>query len=404
MRRSLIAGAAGFLALVIFACSGPPEATQKEPTGKSKYAPEESADEESAPTSTTPPAPRCGDGKCDSDESCKTCASDCGACPVCNVAKACSSIGSAPGTLEPKPELNVKMEAMDKEKILTRLIADVESGAPGMHIIDRALKEPVAGELSAITTLREHFATRPAISAALRRQLTQPMLANAIAVNASSFNQVRDATPDAGAGDGGVDPNASCEAPKLVMRVGKITVNEEDDDVANDIVYCNIAVESPGGSELRITPKTKKLDEGDSHTFNGTEATFWGQKEPRAPNGDLTIRYDCYEEDASNGYGDFVKKAGELLQKEGKKIELPGGYGWILTAVNLVTKYLPSLLALDSDDHLFIATQTIPRSEQLTLAAGRTWNVRKKGTHYWSDWDWSLKIDAWGCTDNGVAP
>ena len=193
-----------------------------------------------------------------------------------------------------------------------------------------------------------------------------------------------------------------CEPPKLRLRVGRVTVHEEDDDFANDIVYCNVATESAGGSELRITPKTPNLDEGESHTFSGSEATFWGLEAPRDPGGDLTIRYDCFEEDAPNGYGQFVQKAVEVLKQEGGKyVRWKDGYGWIGTAVDLVTKYLPAILALDSDDHLFIAQQTIPRAEQLALTNGATWNVRKKGTHIGSNWDWSLKIEAWGCVENG---
>ena len=48
--------------------------------------------------------------------------------------------------------------------------------------------------------------------------------------------------------------------------------------------------------------------------------------------------------------------------------------------------------------------QTIPRSAQLGLANGAAWTVRKKGTHLFSDWDWTLKVEAWGCVDNGYVP
>jgi len=84
----------------------------------------------------------------------------------------------------------------------------------------------------------------------------------------------RDVNGDAGA----ADPAAVCEPPKLGCASAAVTVHEEDDDVYNDNVYCNIATESPGGSELRITPKTPNLDEGQSHQFSATRAPSGGSK------------------------------------------------------------------------------------------------------------------------------
>jgi hypothetical protein len=203
---------------------------------------------------------------------------------------------------------------------------------------------------------------------------------------------------DGGAGDGGAA--VQCDPTKLRLRLGQITVHEEDDDLANDIVFCQITAESPGGSEARLTPKTPNLDQGASHTFGGTAASFWGQKEPRDAAGDLSIRYDCYEQDDANSYANFAKRLGELLADEAAE-QLPDGYGWLSTVADLAARYLPQLLSLDSDDHLLSASQTLPRSAQLEIAQGATWTVRKKGTHLWSDWDWSLRVDAWGCVDNG---
>lgn len=361
----------------------------------------------------------CGDGKCDTGETCKTCAQDCGPCPTCAAAPSCSTGANAPNQLKTESSLNVKLEAMDREKILARLTRDAELGSPGLLALSDAVLG--SGGSAGIERLRAAVTRSPALHASLKKHLARPELQAALSrgralhmARLTETARLAGGPPmpttmagdagglaDAGFGDAGLDggPPVACEPARLRLRVSKVTVTEEDDDFANDIVYCSIAAESPGGSEMRITPKTPNLDEGDSFTFGG-EGAFWGQKAARDPQGDLTVRYDCFEEDSSNGYGEFVKTAGEIIADQAGE-RLPEGYGWVSTVIDLAARYLPSLLALDADDHLFIATQTIPRAKQLELTNGGTWSVRKKGRHYNSDWDWTLKVEAWGCVENG---
>jgi hypothetical protein len=189
-------------------------------------------------------------------------------------------------------------------------------------------------------------------------------------------------------------------APSLSIRVAKVNVHEEDDDVANDIVYCSLASQGRSGGELKITPKTKNLDEGKSQTWTPAEATFWGQQGPRDPQGNITVKYDCYEADTNDGYANLVKTAADVAKQSGLTSLDDSGYAG--TAVDLIGKYLPVLLALDSDHHLFVAQQTIPAAQHTALAKGASWTVRKKGSHLWSDWDWSLSIEAYGCSVNGI--
>jgi hypothetical protein len=273
--------------------------------------------------------------------------------------------------------------------------------------------------------LRSVLAQRPTAFAALERQLARPELAVPLARSriratthasiagkaiASQHTMSGDAGafPDGGFGDAGA---VQCEPAKLVLRVASVTVTEEDDDFANDIVYCLVSAEGPGGSEGKTLPKTPNLDEGESHAWSSAEGTFWGQKaKPHDPGGDLSVRYDCFEEDKANGYAEFLQAVGKLVldANTDKGYEIgDDGYvtptegGWEGATADLALQYLPQLLALDGDDHLFTATQVIPRTSQLALAEGATWGVRKKGTHFWSDWDWTLKVEAWGCADNG---
>jgi hypothetical protein len=208
--------------------------------------------------------------------------------------------------------------------------------------------------------------------------------------------------PEGGLGDGGTP--VACDAPRLRVRLAKVTVNETEDNFAKDIVYCFLSAESPAASEGvqgNHTKPTNNLSNGQSFTYAANEAVFWGVKEPKDAAGDLTLHYDCWEQDDPAQYAALVQKAGEILSDE---YEYQEGSGWTSSAIGLLARYLPALLSLDGDDHLFSATQTIPRSGQLGLANGASWNVRKKGTHNFSDWEWTLKVEAWGCVDNGYTP
>jgi len=361
-----------------------------------------------------PTASACGDGKCDADETCKDCPSDCGSCPVCVEARSCKSGAAAPGQLAAKPALDVKLEAMPKERILAGLVAAAERGEPALLAISAALAtEPAASP--AVAKLQAALNAAPKVSATLRRQLARPELSGALArARLAPARRAIVSTPpvlgtmagDAGAvadgglgGDGGA--HVACDPARLRVRLAKVTVANPDDDVSKDVVYCFLTSESPAtteGVQGNHTKPTENLGSGQSHAYNGNEAVFWGVKEPKDAAGDLTLTYECWEQDDPAQYTALVQKSAEILADEYAYQE---GNGWTSSAVDLAARYLPALLSLDGDDHLFSATQTIPRSAQLGLANGASWSVRKKGTHFWSDWDWTLSVEAWGCVDNG---
>jgi len=354
----------------------------------------------------------CGDMKCDADETCKDCPSDCGACPVCAEARSCKSGAAAPGQLVAKPSLDVKLEAMPKERILAGLVAAAERGEPALLAISAALAAEPAGS-PAVAKLRSALSGAPKVSETLRRQLARPELSNALArARVSPVRRVASTPPLLGtmAGDAGTQPDASagdggahvaCDPARLRVRLAKVTVANPDDDVSKDIIYCFLTSASPAtteGVQGNHTTPTENLGKGQSHAYNGNEAVFWGVKEPKDAAGDLTLTYECWEQDDPAQYTALVQKSAQILADEYAYQE---GSGWTSSAADLAARYLPALLSLDGDDHLFSATQTIPRGEQLGLANGASWNVHKKGTHYWSDWDWTLRVEAWGCVDNG---
>ena len=38
----------------------------------------------------------------------------------------------------------------------------------------------------------------------------------------------------------------------------------------------------------------------------------------------------------------------------------------------------------------------------LPLTFGAWWSVRRDGTNGFSDWDWELRMEIWGCHDYGT--
>jgi hypothetical protein len=191
-----------------------------------------------------------------------------------------------------------------------------------------------------------------------------------------------------------------CGKPLLRIGVQRLVVHEEDDDVANDIVYCVIQAEAVTGGEVRVTPKTPNLDEGESHTFSLNSGVFWGQMQPAHAGSDLFVTYDCFEADTDDGYSNLMFAIGEASMGVGGAI--PGESGWVFTVVGLVSTIVGAALTLDGDDYLFSATQTIAEEHHLELTNGAYWTVRKDGTHILSDWDWELYVKAWGCAEFGT--
>lgn len=392
------------------------------------------------PKTTTAAGATCGNGKCEATESCDLCAQDCGVCTVCPLARSCTNGGTdSPPALVPVPSLNVGFEELTKGRIALELARRAQNGDPALLVVEQVLA--ASNEDANLRAVLELY---PEQARAIRRALSRPEIAGPLALarsrhleGAMAKNEtasdgpfgLRPATTkvgemlgsplgsiaeamsnepgaDAGGGsaaDAGGKP-VKCDAPRLRLRVASITAKELDDDIAGDIIFCSVAARSSAvQSPIRMIPKTPNLNSKQTHTYAPSEGTFWGVDGPVDPGGDLEIRYDCFEEDTVGGYEKFIAALAGAIKKAGGTF-LPSGYGYVVsTAADIIRDVLPTVLALDADDHLFSATQTIPRASQMQLLSGAKWSVRKKGTHLWSDWDWRLDIESYGCMDNGIA-
>lgn len=349
------------------------------------------------------PSEGCGDEWCAPDENCHTCAADCGTCLPCEIAPACDNAQIPPADVPHVAEFDVpKMVELSKEQLQQRLLDYVTEASPAMRVLAAALdSEEQYDEHPWITELRSVFDNNPDARDALRAQLQ--------AVGMSSLSDYRAANP-APRGNaysermplGGEFPGGTeeCGAPMLRVGVAKIKVHEEDDDFANDIVYCIIQAEGKDGAEVRITPQTPNLDEGEEFQFALESGVFWGQAGPTTPGGNMLITYDCIEADTNDGYQNLINSVGEAATQVGDVVE--GDNGWIFSTAGAIAPVVSTGLALDTDDHLFNAQQTIPLDKQLELTNGAFWTVRREGTHNFSDWDWELYVKAWGCAEYGT--
>jgi hypothetical protein len=349
----------------------------------------------------------CGNGACEDrrGEHCHSCPEDCGACEPCDVAPACEDAMIPPETMPHVTDFDVpKMQLIPPARIRQYLESHVAMATEGMRVVAAALDSHARpGEHPLVPRLRRLFADHPGAAAKVRRQLVAAGL-DAPALYRDSYPerayQLHTPAEEQIAYGGEFPWPTVCGKPLLRVGVHRIVVHEEDDDIDNDIVYCVVQAEAVTGGEVRVTPKTPNLDEGDSHTFSLNSGVFWGQVEPSHPGSDLLLTYDCFEADTNDGYSNLLFAIGEASLGMGGVI--PGDSGWVFTVVGLVSTIVGAALTLDGDDYLFSATQTVPEERHLELTNGAYWTVRRDGTHILSDWDWELYVRAWGCAEFGV--
>ena len=335
----------------------------------------------------------CGDAFCVGEETCATCPSDCGTCAPCDIAPSCANAQIPPASMAHVAELDTKLMPMSKEQIAARLQDRVQKQAPGVRLVMAALSAPREGEAELVAALRDQLTMRPALAARLDHHLTA---AGGRAMKLDTSDWSAPQKPLSGEFPGGTP---ECGAPLLRIRAATVTVHEEDDDFANDIVYCALTSEAASASEIRVKPQTPNLDEGDSHTYPIEAGVFWGQMAPETPGGNILLTYDCFEADTSGGYQSLLDGIGQAATAIGG---VAGSYGWVFTVIGAVAPVIGDVVGMDGDDHLFNAQQTIPLDKQLDLTNGRFWSVRRHGSHSGSDWDWELRVEAWGCAEKGT--
>jgi hypothetical protein len=270
-----------------------------------------------------------------------------------------------------------------------------------MRLLVAALSsDPEPGEHPLATRLRQVMAQYPRQAEKLRQALQQagmPALSSYRALHPTPSPLGPTITP---MGNEFPQP-MDCGKPLLRIGVTHVIVHEPDDEVLSaDQVYCLVQSEAQTGGEVRVTPITPELAEGDSYVFSLESGVFWGQQDPRYAGSDIQITYDCIESDSDDGYANLIKAIGDAAIEIGGVI--PGEVGWIVLIAGVVAELVAAGLAADTDDALFNAQQVIPQDKELELTNGAWWSVRRSGSHNMSDWDWELTIKAWGCAEFGT--
>ncbi|NVB36903.1 hypothetical protein G6O69_03615 [Pseudenhygromyxa sp. WMMC2535] len=351
----------------------------------------------------------CGDMICDEalGESCESCEADCGLCLDCEEAPSCEG-AAIPGAIETHLEvLDVLPEGEDEEMgfapaSLEDLGARVARGDLGVRTVAAALSPQVEiGEHPFVTALRGVFAEYPEQAQIVARQLARAGLEDASDYR-RRFPDPKAPVPFAAGQDFGPRPAAgpeSCEDPKLRVRLAKIIVHNEADLINKDEIYCAVISEAASGSEIRVTPRTFALDNDEEYTYALAEGVVWGQAgEPVAPKGNLSLTYNCLESDGVTAFEEFLGAIADAAEEAGGTAWT---YGWVFGVVGLAADIIGAALSLEKDDHLFNASQIVPAALQLEMTQGVWWSVQRSGTFNLKNWHWELRMEAWGCTDDG---
>jgi hypothetical protein len=338
----------------------------------------------------------CGDAECGDDETCDSCAEDCGECVPCTAAPSCDGAEVPPVITDHADELdNIELNYVEPEEALQRIAAHVAAADSGARLLAAALAPSQSGEHRVVTRVREVLEARPEVTAALRRQLAAAGMEDPRAYRDAHEQLGDDLVADGALARGGMAQG--CDDPRLRIRVARLDVIEEDDDFANDEVYCAITSEASQASEIRVTPMTPPLDEGDSEEYSLAEGVVWGQQGLASPMGGIALTYNCIESDSANGFADLLDAIRAAAEQAGA---IAGDSGWIFDAIGIVADLLSAALSLDSDDQLFNASHVVPEDMHLALTQGAYWEVHRSGTNLNSDWDWLLRMEIWGCHDN----
>jgi len=282
------------------------------------------------------------------------------------------------------------MQNLGAPQLRAELASAINDGDDGIRLFAAALASPMDTESTAITLLRERLDSHPAARGVLTRSFHAAGMSSLEAYRTSYPPRFSPSPPATG---NPVQPRDACSNPHLRVRVARLTVIEEDDDFANDTVYCLFAAETASGGELRVTPKTSPLDEGDSRVYSLAEGLFWGQAgKLRATGGNMLITYNCFESESEDGIAELLDVIADSAEAFGNS------NGWAV-GVGGLAQILMKAVALDKDDHLLTDQHSIVPSVQVEASNGVYWTVQKSGTNLNSDWNWSLRIEAWGCAE-----
>lgn len=288
-----------------------------------------------------PPPSVCGNFACETDETCKTCPTDCGQCPACNAAPSCSdglALPSQPGTL-----------SFDE---LSAPAADATTGVP-------------EGGFPPSTDCG---------GAQLRLRISR------IEVD----HQGKQVWLPTGTLDGSPQ-TYYC----LVQATDGAVVSTPDAGANNTI-------------EVALTKPTAEIPDHGGADFGPADSIFWGQSGPRLTQNNLTITYSCFQQAkaGSNSWSSVLQAAGMAAGS----VAGAGPYGWAFGVADVALQTAAAAIDAaqqQGDWHMFDVTQIIDKSWLLPLTNGYIWSFKRGGGEQAFQYPWGMTVyvESWGCAD-----
>jgi hypothetical protein len=196
------------------------------------------------------------------------------------------------------------------------------------------------------------------------------------------------------------EPPAGCDPTKLRVRLASITVHDGQDAPETDEIYCVTSADAPAGAEIRLLPLTAGLSDGDSFAWPLEAGVLWGQTAgPAAAGGSLEIVIDCLEQDDPTGLTDFASRLGDEAVLAGGAA---GSSGWVLPAGSDAAAVVAGTPWPTGDDHEYSVTLTLEQGVQFAATHGAWTGLRRTGGSWPNEWDWEVRLEVWGCTEDGI--
>jgi len=295
-----------------------------------------------------PPKSVCGNFKCEDDETCEACPTDCGQCPACNAAPSCSlgvALPSQPGTLTFEE--------------LSAPAASATAGVPDGGF-------PPATDCG---------------GAQLRMRISR------IEVD----HQGKEVWLPTGTLDG------PAQTYYCLVQASDGAVVTTSDAGTN------------GTIEVALTKPTAAIPDHGSADFGPADSIFWGQAGPRLTQNNLTITYSCFQQAqaGSNSWAAVLSAAGAAAGT----VAGAGPYGWAFGLADVALQTASAAITASQqqgDWHMFDVTQTIDRSWLIPLTNGYVWSFHRGGGDAAFKYPWGITVyvESWGCADvhPGTAP
>lgn len=197
---------------------------------------------------------------------------------------------------------------------------------------------------------------------------------------------------------------SGCGEMELRMAMKSVQVDEREDNLTGDRIFCIIRAEDKESVELLQTDSSPPLNPGDRHHFQDT--IFYGREARRDPGAQLTVSYDCYEIDDQADYdriSEIIDQVEDIGVHLGKLTGFPNASAFLVQAAK-VARLLAKLSAVfDGNDHLYAHEETFDRRGLWRLISDHKRTLTARNEHNLSEWSWVFSLETEGCA-KGEAP